>query len=121
MVINECSFRRQRGVLADDEGDAAMRIHVIGAVLSVIFDDENGGVIPVRTVRNSLDDAAHGKVVVGNAGGGLALPGAGCGGVVVGQAQQHEIRQLGALVLLARANKLFKLVQKLVGAQLVGI
>ena len=39
-----------RGVLADDEGDATVRIDMIVSILSVVFEDKNRRVIPVGTV-----------------------------------------------------------------------
>ena len=54
------------GVLADDEGDAAVGVNVVGAVLGVVFDYEDGSVVPVRAVGDGLDHASHGQIVIGN-------------------------------------------------------
>ena len=41
--------------------------------------------------------------------------------VIVGQTQQHELRQLLAVAVLARLHEAGKLAQKLIGAKLIGI
>jgi hypothetical protein len=51
-------LRRARRILADDEGDGAMSVDMIGAVLRVVFDDEDGSVVPVRAVRDGIDYSA---------------------------------------------------------------
>ena len=43
-----------------------MRVNVIGAILSIVFEDENGCVIPVSAVRDRFDYAAQRKIVVGD-------------------------------------------------------
>ena len=58
-----------RRVFANEQRDAAMRIDMIGAVLRVVFHDENRGVLPVRTVRHRVHDAAHCQIVVGHGSG----------------------------------------------------
>ena len=93
---NGCRQRARRGpvrrVLADDERDAAMRVHVVGAVLGIVFEDEEGRVVPEGRVRDSIDGAADGQVVVGNGGLGRGSAGPRARGVVVGQAQLDEVR-----------------------------
>src|SRR5580698_8072734 len=46
-------------VLADDESDGAVSVYVVAAVLSVIFEDEDGGVLPVGAVGDGIDYAAE--------------------------------------------------------------
>ena len=55
-------------VRADDQGDRAMGIHVIGAVLGVVLDDEDGGVLPELALAHRLDHAAQRQIVVGDHG-----------------------------------------------------
>ena len=43
-----------------------MRVHVVGAVLRIVFEDEEGRVVPVRRVRDRLDGAAHRQIVIGD-------------------------------------------------------
>ena len=118
-------------MLADDQRDAAVGVHVISSVLGIVFQNENRSVLPVRAVRNCFDNTAHGEIVIGNGsdrtGKLAALPGS----VVVRQAQHGEGRQLLGITLLTitlltialltRSNKLFKFVQKLIDTKLVGI
>ena len=70
---------------------------MVGAVLGVVFDDEDGGVIPIRTVRDGLDDAAYGEVVIGD-GSGWARLGLGAMGVIVGKIEQDKRRELSFFV-----------------------
>ena len=46
----------------------AVGIDVISAILRVVFEDEEGGVVPVGTVRDGVYDTANGEVVVGDGG-----------------------------------------------------
>ena len=96
-----------------------MRIDVIGAVLRVVFDDEDGGVVPVRAVGDGIDHAAERQIVVGDRGLRRGLAGTRASGVVVGQIEQRELRKFfgGSL----RFHKLVELAQEFVGAELVGI
>jgi hypothetical protein len=48
---------------------------VIGAVLGVVFDDEDGGFGPVGGAGEAVDDNAEGVVVGGDGGLGVGAPG----------------------------------------------
>ena len=82
-VVDERRGLRQRRILADDENDAAMGIDVVGSVLGVVFEDENGGIVPIGAVGDGVDDSADGEIVVGNGSGGAGLPLGATGSVVV--------------------------------------
>ena len=82
-----------------------MRVHVIGAVLSIVFDDEDRRVIPVRTVRDRLYHSPDGEVVVRHGSGGARLSGRGAVGVIVGQVEKHVGGKLGSLAFLSGANE----------------
>ena len=89
-----------RGVFADHQGDAAVRVYVIAAVLGIVFKDEEGGRVPEGRVGDGFDRAADGEVVIGDRGFGRGSAGTGAGGVVVGQPQQDEVGH-GVFALLA--------------------
>src|SRR5206468_661906 len=57
-AVDKRTLGRSGRVLADDESDGAVGVDVVGAVLGVVFDDEDGSVIPVGAVGNGFDDAA---------------------------------------------------------------
>src|ERR1700742_1439561 len=71
---------------------------MVGAILGVIFKDENGGIAPVRRVTDDIDHSADGIVVVRylqrwrpkscNSRTEAAV-------VIVWQAKQREVRQAG--------------------------
>jgi hypothetical protein len=50
---------------ADDIGRGAMGIDVIRAILAIVFDDEDQGVIRIGAVCHRLDHFADGRVIVG--------------------------------------------------------
>ena len=52
-------------VRADDQGDAAMGVDVVGAVLGVVFQHEDGRLRPELAVADRFDDATQRQVVVG--------------------------------------------------------
>ena len=54
-----------------------MGVDVVGAVLGVVFDDEEGGLGPEFRVADGLDELAEGEVVIGHQGGGGELAGGG--------------------------------------------
>src|SRR6266850_746156 len=58
--------RRQRAVLADDECDAAVRVNMVGTILRIILKNEEGGIVPIRAVRDRVNDASDGEVIVGD-------------------------------------------------------
>src|ERR1700733_1697681 len=69
---------------------------MVGAILGVVFKDEDGCVAPVRRVTDDIDDSADGIVVVRYLQ--CWRPKSGDGStettvVVVGQAKQGEVRQ----------------------------
>ena len=43
-----------------------MGVDVIGAVLRIVFENEDGSIVPVRTVGNAVNDAAEREIVIGN-------------------------------------------------------
>ena len=61
-----------------------MRIHVIGAILGVVFDDEDRGVIPVSTMRHGLHHPPDSKIVVSHGRAGLGFARRRAVGVIVG-------------------------------------
>src|SRR6201999_1449608 len=50
-VYESAAFGAMWGVFADDERDAAVGFHMIGAGLRIIFEDKKGCVIPEGRVR----------------------------------------------------------------------
>src|SRR5581483_223956 len=96
-------------------------VHVVGAVLRVVFNDENGRVIPVRTVGDGFDYSTHRKIVVGDRSCRARLLRRGTVRVIVREVEQYERRQLVAVSVVSSPNETFKFVQELVGAELVGI
>ena len=67
---------------ADDEADGAVSVDVVGAVLGVVLDDEDGHLIPETAVAGGFDDAAEAEVVAGDAGVRGEGAGLGAGSVV---------------------------------------
>ena len=57
------------GVGAGDEAHGAKATDMVPAGLGVVFDGDDAGLGPVSAVADGFDDAAEGKVVVGDAGG----------------------------------------------------
>src|SRR5882762_3270597 len=94
---------------------------MVSSILGVVFQDENCGVVPVGAVRDRFDDAPESEVVAGHRRGRSGLPRARAAGVVVGQVQDDEARKLPALPFLLGPNESLEFVEKLVGAQLIGV
>ena len=78
---------------ADDEADGAMGIDVVGAILGVVFDDEDGGFFPDRAFADAFDEAAESEVVAGDACLGRGFVGRGALSVVLAKAHDDELRQ----------------------------
>ena len=93
VMIDE-GLLRVRRVFADGKGNRTMSIDVVGAVLRVIFDHKNGGVVPVGAVRDGIDDASESEVVVGDGGIRRGLAGARAPRVIVGEIEECELREL---------------------------
>ena len=99
MVVHERVIGRTGRILADHESDRAVSVDVIGAVLSVIFENENRRIVPVGTVRDRLHHATDREVIIGDACGWAGLSRSGAVGVIVGQIKKNERGQFGALGL----------------------
>ena len=96
-----------------------MGVNVIGAILRVILENENRGVLPICAVRYRLDDAPNCEIVVRDCRGRRGDARLGGRGVIVGQAQQDELRH-GILPRSPLSDELPKFVEELVRAQLIG-
>src|SRR5665213_533873 len=57
---------RMRRVLADDYAQRAVRVDVVGAVLRIVFENEERRIVPIGRVRNRLHSAANREIVVGH-------------------------------------------------------
>src|ERR1039458_5084450 len=98
-----------------------MCIDVIGAILRVILEDEDGRVSPIGAAGNGFHHASHSEIIVRDGGVRRGRSRTGPGRVVVRQAQEHKAWQLLSHASFAGMNENSKLTQKLVGAELVGI
>ena len=64
--------------------------------LGIVFDGQDKGLLPELTVTDRFNDATEGQVIVGDAGGRRGLACGGATGVVIGQANENEVRQCTA-------------------------
>ena len=117
-----CAGRSGR-IFADDESGRAVRVYVVGAVLGVIFENKNGGVIPIRTIGDGFHDAAQRQVVIGNGGRRTRKIGTRTSRMVVRQVEQNKCRHLEfkPFMRIAGANESGEFVHEFVGAKLIGI
>ncbi len=111
------------GILADDEGDGSMGIDVIGAVLGVVFENEDGGVVPIRAVGDGVDDPTEGEVVIGDRGGGAGVERTSAAGVIVGEIEEDEGGELQIGTFVGQTGAIIgaKFVKELVDPELIGI
>src|SRR5262249_51797393 len=86
---------------ADHQADGPVGVHVVGPVLGVVLDHEDGGLRPVLALRHRLDQPAQGQVVAADTRLRRERARRRAGGVVLAQAHDDEARH-GA-VLLERA------------------
>ena len=91
-----------------------MRVHVIGAVLRVVFQDEDGRRRPEGRTTEGLDNASKRQVVVGHVGAWRGRAGPGARGVIVGQPHDHQ-RRHGSF-----GYEALQLAKKDVGSFLIG-
>ena len=57
---------------------------MVGAILGVVFHDEQGGILPELALAECLDDASQSQIIVGHHGGRRRFADPRAGGVVVG-------------------------------------
>src|SRR5215470_11578738 len=89
------------GVRAGDEGDRAVGVDVVGAVLRVVFDDEDRRLFPVTlAVRDGFDKASYGQVVFGHVRAGRRRPGARALSVIPADTHDLKLWQLAVLLVL---------------------
>ena len=81
-------------VRADRQGDRAVGVDVVGAVLGVVLDHEDGHLLPEPALAQPLDHPAERQVVVGEVGRRGRLAGRRARGVVVGQPQDDQAGHL---------------------------
>ena len=100
-------------VRADDQERAAVRVHVVRAILGVVLGHEDRHVLPERAVRKQLDQFPQRQVVVGDVGGavGIAFGGPGLVRVVVGQPDADELGQRLLAAEIAHSEFALKLLQ----------
>src|SRR6266571_9292944 len=79
-------------VCADHERRRAMAIDMIGPVLSVVFNDEDRCVSPIRAVRYSFDQPAHGVIILCDVELGRWVISSQTVGVIVRQSHYRESR-----------------------------
>jgi hypothetical protein len=96
-----------------------MSIHVVAAILRVIFEDEEGRVVPERRVRNGFDGAANRKVIVGHRRLRRRSAGTRARRVIVAQPQKDEVRH-GVFALFLFRNPALQMAQEDFDAHLVG-
>src|ERR1035437_4492086 len=108
-------------MLADHQRDAAVRVDVIGAILCVILEDEDGRVSPIGAAGYRFHHAPHSEIIVRNRRVWRGRSRTGTRRVIVRQAQEHEVWPLLTRASLASVHESPKLTQKLVGAELIGI
>src|ERR1700733_5017991 len=118
IMVDECLLLPGR-IFADHESGRSMSVNMIGSVLRVVLQNEDGRVVPIGAVRNGIDDAAYSQVIVRHRGLRRGLRGTRASGVIVGQIEQSE---LGKFFIRSLAlYELAELAQEFVGAKLVGI
>ncbi len=88
-------------VRADHQADGAMGVDMVGAVLGVVFDHEDGHLGPVLAVGDGLDDLAQRQVVAGHAGPRRERSRPGAGRVVFAQAHHREPGQVVVFLVFA--------------------
>ena len=76
-----------------------MGVDVIGPVLGIVFDDENGTLWPEFGVRYGFDDAAERQVVIGDLCGGRGFSGAGATECTLGR--MGGLGSMGGMRLIA--------------------
>src|ERR1019366_1787387 len=99
----------------NDEGRRTVRIHVVGTVLGIVFQDENCRAGPKARLGDTFHQLADGVIVIGGGGkgGDLARGGPRC--VVVAQAHHDQARHMAGLLIFRQ------FIEKNLGAIHVGI
>src|SRR5450755_2454527 len=96
-----------------------MRVDMVGAILRIVFNHEDGGVLPIGAVRNGIDNASDREIVIGYRSLWRGLSGTRASGMVIRKIEQCELREFFGAPLCF--HKLVKLPQKFIGAKLIGI
>lgn len=109
-MIHKRALGRARRIFADHQRRGTVGIHVVGAILGVIFNNEDDRIIPVGATRQSLDCTAQGKVVVGHEGSRARLSRYRPLCMIIRKVQQHKRWQFRSLAFLSSAYKAFELV-----------
>src|SRR5580698_5818372 len=96
-----------------------MGIDVVGSVLCVVLEDEEGGVVPVGAAGDGFNGAPDGEIVVCDACFRRAPAWTGAESMVVRQAQHDEGRHL-VLAFFALFYPDIEMSEELVDAELIG-
>src|SRR5205085_10957611 len=103
------------GIGAGDVRGRTMRVHVVGAVLRIVFDDEDGSILPVTFARRySFDQLSNRQIIFGNMRAWRGRTGTRSLRVIAAQADDLELRKLAILLVIA------ELFQPGVNAHVVG-
>ena len=79
-----------------------MCVNVVRAVLRVILHDENSRLVPRAALRNRFDDAPECQIIVGGTRFRRWASLGGATGVIVWQADDHQVRKIAALFVVAQ-------------------
>ena len=84
-------------IWSDYKSDAAVRVHVVSAVLGIVLDDKNQGVFGIFAVRDLLHDQSDGIIVIrhhGFYGVHAVFSLIKVSKMIMRQAQQLQVRQV---------------------------
>src|SRR5258707_15727633 len=93
---------------------------MVGAVLSVVFQNQESSIVPIGAVRYGVNDTPDCQVIVSNRRGRPGFVLGSTRGVVVRKTKKDELRH-GVLVRIARGNEIVEFIQEFIGTELVGI
>ena len=96
-VVDDGALRER----ARDEQHRAVRVHVIGPGLRIVFDGEDRGLLPIDAVRNGFDQAAERDVVFRDHRARRRRARLRARRVIVRQPDDRELRQLAVALELA--------------------
>ncbi len=82
------------GVGTDDEPQRAMRVDVIGPILRVILEYEDGGLRPELGMADALDDPTQRQIVIGNTSTWRSLAQAHAIGMIARQSNHLQPRHV---------------------------
>src|SRR5262245_59060960 len=96
---------RPRRIFTYQIGGGTVSVDVVGSILSIVFQDEDCSVVPVRAVGYCFHYTTYGQIIVSHRSCRARHTYSSSMGMIIGQVKQNELRQFNSLTFLSGTDE----------------